>query len=78
MGFLKTLARNWKTTAAGAITILSAIPAVGPYIPLVNTVIESNPQTKTDWLNVGLKIVIGTGLLAAKDGNVSGGSKKIE
>ncbi|HYF56319.1 MAG TPA: hypothetical protein VEA41_18845 [Salinarimonas sp.] len=69
-GYLK---KNWKTSLAGVTVILSAVPNVGDIVGTVtNTIIESNPQSKSDWLGVAVKVAIGVGLMSAKDANVSG------
>ena len=73
--FFGFIGRNWKTSAAGAIVILSAIPQVAPFVPLINSVVEANPQTKMDWVGLAVKLALGGGLLAAKDANVTGGNK---
>lgn len=66
--------KNWKTTAAGAVAIVGAIPSVAPYIPVVNQVIDADPQTKGEFLAAAI-IALSSGLLVAKDGDVTGGSR---
>ena len=75
MGFFRFMARNWKTTLGGVVAIVGTIPTVAPFIPIVNQVIESIPQTKQEWLAAAI-LAAGAGLLAAKDSNVTGGTKR--
>lgn len=75
MNFFKFLGKNWKTTAAGAIAIVGAFPTIAPFVPIVNQVIQANPQTKQEWLATAI-LAAGAGLLAAKDSNVTGGTTR--
>lgn len=73
MNFFKFLGKNWKTSLAGAVAIVGAFPTIAPYVPIVNQIIETNPQTKQDWLATAI-MAAAAGLFAAKDHNVTGGS----
>lgn len=64
---LRYISKNWKTTAIGAATILSAVPQVVPFVPLVNEIVDANPQTKMDWVQLGVKLVLGSALVASPD-----------
>lgn len=61
--------KSWKTTLLGILTILGA--AVTAAIALLDT----NPATNPDMAQLWLAITAGIGLIAAKDSNVTGGSK---
>ena len=75
MSFFRFMAKNWKTTLGGAIAIAGAFPTVAPFVPIVNQIVEANPKNKQEWLALAI-LAAGSGLLAAKDSNVTGGTKK--
>jgi hypothetical protein len=60
---MKSLTANWKTTAAGIIAL--AITAIKIFYPSVLT---------TEAYTAILGVLGGLGLVAAKDGNVTGGT----
>lgn len=62
-----SLLTNWKTTAAGVLTILVAVAA------LLGIKVGSNP---IDPATAIMMISAGWGLLFAKDANVTGGTTK--
>ena len=55
--------RNWKTTLAGAAALLSVVAKI---------VVSGS----IDWATDGPAILAGIGLIAAKDHNVTGGTKQ--
>ena len=60
---------NWKTTALGVITLLIAV------LSAVKAVIDNDPTTVPDWGALVAAATAGFGLIAAKDHNITGGTK---
>jgi hypothetical protein len=59
---------NWKTTSAGILAIVGAL--TGFVFVIINK--QLTPETITTFTSA---LLIGIGLLFAKDGNVTGGDK---
>ena len=62
--------KNWKTTVFGAATIIAAIASA------IKAAVDGDPTTLPDWAMVVAAVITGIGLIAAKDSNVTGGTKQ--
>lgn len=63
---MKNFFKNWKTTSTGILTIVGAAVSI-IFAPIVTPVIIMGAATAT---------LTGVGLIFAKDGNVTGGTKQ--
>ena len=59
---MKTLFRNWKTTLAGVVTLVATAGSTLGFLG-------------HDQVNAIMALAVSFGLMAAKDGNVTGGSQ---
>jgi len=57
--------KSWKTTSAGILAILGSIAAI---------YFHEGPITQEVFMGAAAGIITGIGLIAAKDGNVTGGN----
>lgn len=57
--------KSWKTTVGGVGAILAAVGAA------LQQLFDNNPATNPDWSVVASAVMIGFGLIFARDNNVS-------
>jgi len=67
--------KSWKTTLGGAALVVSGVTGIPMVSETADTIVQQNPQTKADWIRTLVTIGAGIGLMFAKDGNVTGGTK---